>query len=173
FNALYLLERMRGKTIMFVGDSLNRGQWESMTCLVHSVLPQSRISFTSGDPISTLKALDYGVSVSFYRAPYLVDMESRVVQGQKKVVLRLDSIATNGRAWKGVDVLIFNSGHWWTHTGALQGWDYMQEGNRFYKDMDRTVAYEKGMSTWANWIDSNIDTRRTTLFFRSYSPSHT
>lgn len=56
--------------------------------------------------------------VSFYRAPYLVDID--VVQGKR--VLMLDDIAENAQAWRGADVLSFNSGHWWTHTGALQGY---------------------------------------------------
>lgn len=60
---------------------------------------------------------EYGVTVSFYRAPYLVDIDS--VQGKR--VLRLDDIRGNANAWAGVDVLSFNTGHWWTHRGALQG----------------------------------------------------
>lgn len=38
FNATALLERLRNKRLVFVGDSLNRGQWVSMVCLVESSL---------------------------------------------------------------------------------------------------------------------------------------
>lgn len=60
---------------------------------------------------------EYGVEISFYRAPYLVDID--IVEGKR--ILKLDEISGNGNAWQGVDVLIFNTGHWWTHKGSLQG----------------------------------------------------
>ena len=63
------------------------------------------------------KIKDYGVDVSFYRAPYLVDIES--VGGRR--ILKLDDISKNARYWMNVDVLSFNTGHWWTHKGSLQG----------------------------------------------------
>lgn len=39
--ATVFLTRMKGKTVMFVGDSLGRNQWESLVCLLHAVAPQS------------------------------------------------------------------------------------------------------------------------------------
>jgi hypothetical protein len=29
-------------------------------------------------------------------------------------------------------------------------WDYMGESGRYYEDMDRTVAFQRGLTTWAN-----------------------
>ncbi|THU59532.1 hypothetical protein C4D60_Mb07t03090 [Musa balbisiana] len=50
-----------------------------------------------------------------YHSTYLVD----IVEERIGRVLRLDSIKS-GAAWLGVDVLVFNTWHWWTHTGKSQ-----------------------------------------------------
>ncbi|KAL7115528.1 hypothetical protein ACP275_04G188300 [Erythranthe tilingii] len=169
FNGGEFAARMRGKSVMFVGDSLGRNQWESLICMISAGLPAaSPTQIIRGDPLSIFKFLEYGITVSFYRAPYLVDIDS--VQGKR--VLRLGEIRGNGNAWTGVDVLSFNTGHWWTHKGALQGWDYMDVDGTLYQDMDRLVAMERGMRTWANWVDSNIDTSRCRVFFQGISPTH-
>lgn len=168
FNGIDFLMKMRGKTVMFVGDSLGLNQWESLICMITSSVPRARTQMIRRDPLSTFKFLDYEMTVSFYRAPYLVDIES--VQGKR--VLRLEDISRNGNAWRNVDVLSFNTGHWWTHTGSLQGWDFMEAGGTYYQNMDRLEALEKGLRTWANWVDTNIDSSRTRVFFQAISPTH-
>ncbi|GAA0157248.1 hypothetical protein LIER_14556 [Lithospermum erythrorhizon] len=71
-----------------------------------------------------------------------------------------------------MDLLIFNSWHWWTHTGSSQPWNYIQDGNKVLKDMNRLVAYYKGMTTWARWVNRNIDPSKTKVFFQGISPTH-
>ncbi|CAN1759409.1 Protein trichome birefringence-like 39 [Linum perenne] len=128
FNGVNLLEKWRGKKIMFVGDSLSLNQWLSLSCMIHSWVPNSRYSFLRADGVASVTFLDYGVKIMLYRTPYLVDIVNDRKYGR---VLKLGSIA-NGNAWRGMDVLVFNSWHWWTHTGRSQPWDYIQgrEWNR-------------------------------------------
>lgn len=39
FDGLKLMEMLRDKRLMFVGDSIQRGMFESMVCLVQSAIP--------------------------------------------------------------------------------------------------------------------------------------
>lgn len=48
-NAKDMLEMLRGKRLVFVGDSLNRNMWESLVCVLrNSVEDKSRIFEASG-----------------------------------------------------------------------------------------------------------------------------
>ncbi|KAK1274864.1 hypothetical protein QJS04_geneDACA011002 [Acorus gramineus] len=110
---------------------------------------------------------EYDVSVTFTDNLFLVDL----VNNTDGVALALDSIQ-GGKEWLGMDVLIFNSWHWWIRSGQGQPWNYIQIGNQKFKDMDRLDAYSKGMSTWSKWVDTNIDPAKTKVFFQGISPIH-
>ncbi|KAL2957274.1 hypothetical protein AAZX31_18G136500 [Glycine max] len=162
FNGEDFLTRLRGKSIMFVGDSLGLNQWQSLTCMLHIAVPQAPYSLARNGDVSI-----FTFTVMFSRNALLVDIVGESI-GR---VLKLDSIQA-GQTWKGIDVMIFDSWHWWIHTGRKQPWDLIQVGNRTYRDMDRLVAYEIALNTWAKWVDYNIDPTRTRVFFQGVSPDH-
>lgn len=48
------LVKYRGKKIMFVGDSLSLNQFNSLACMIHSWVPNTRTSFTKKDALSII-----------------------------------------------------------------------------------------------------------------------
>lgn len=56
FNATKMLELIRGKRLVFVGDSINRNQWESMLCmLLGAIKDPTRVYESRGRKITKEK----------------------------------------------------------------------------------------------------------------------
>ncbi|XP_020520624.1 protein trichome birefringence-like 6 isoform X2 [Amborella trichopoda] len=128
FSAVNMLKLLRGKRLVFVGDSINRNQWESMLCLLRSSIPDPKRVFeargrkiTKEKGIYNFKFVDYGCSVEYYVTHFLVH-ESKARVGPKRVqTLRIDTIDRGSSRWKKADILVFNTAHWWTHTKTKAG----------------------------------------------------
>ncbi|GAV61063.1 PC-Esterase domain-containing protein/PMR5N domain-containing protein [Cephalotus follicularis] len=168
FNGQDFLSRLQGKSIMFVGDSLSLNQWQSLTCMLHISDPQTnKYTLVRTGGLSTFTFLVYNTKIMFQRNAFLVD----IVTTNIGRVLKPDSIES-GKSWVGIDFLIFDTWHWWLHTGKKQPWDFIEEGNATIKDMERLVVYEKALNTWAKWVNTNVDAAKTMVFFQGVSPDH-
>ncbi|KAM6571547.1 hypothetical protein CsatA_015627 [Cannabis sativa] len=117
--------------------------------------------------------IDYDSTVEFFVAPFLVqEWEMKDKNGTKRETLRLDLVGKSFEHFKTADIIVFNTGHWWTHDKTSKGEDYYQEGSHVYKELNVLEAFRKAITTWGRWIDSNVNPKKSLVFFRGYSHSH-
>ncbi|CAO2832900.1 unnamed protein product [Amaranthus hypochondriacus] len=179
-NGTHMLELLRGKRLVFVGDSLNRNMWESLVCVLrNSVKNKTRVFEASGreefrtEGSYSFLFEDYNCSVEFFRSPFLVrEWEMPDNNGSKKETLRLDLVERSSDRYKDADVLVFNTGHWWSHEKTSKGEGYYQEGSHVYRQLEGNEAFRRAVTTWGRWVDANVDPFKTQVFFRGYSNSH-
>ncbi|KAI3857365.1 hypothetical protein MKW92_000659 [Papaver armeniacum] len=171
FDAVQLLEVLRNKRLMFIGDSIQRSQWESMVCLIQSAIPDGKKSIQRIPPRKIFKAEDFNATIEFYWAPFIVESNSdhAVKHTVQKRLVHLNSVAKHSQHWEGVDFLVFESYVWWMYKPIINATNGPPEN---VKEYNVTTAYRLALKTWANWIESKIDPRSQKVFFMSSSPTH-
>ncbi|KAL5975012.1 hypothetical protein ACLOJK_031688 [Asimina triloba] len=175
FDAALVLKKLRGKRLMFVGDSLQRGQWESFVCMVSSHIPEGQGSMKQGKFLSVFTAKECNASIEFYWAPYLIksNTDDHIIADTKKRIVRLDSIFDHAKNWVGADILVFNSYVWWMSSPSIKILlGSFPNGEDGVLELDTEPAYRIALQTWANWVDSTVNPNKTRVFFSSVSSTH-
>ncbi|KAG6474956.1 hypothetical protein ZIOFF_064173 [Zingiber officinale] len=167
FDASLVLEWLRGKRMVFIGDSMNRNQWESFVCLMQTVVPpEGRDRRVEGSRII--------FTIKFYWAPFLVESNSDDpnIHSIPVRIINPDAIEKHAVHWEGADVLVFNTYIWWMNTFEMR---VLRPGARNWTEHDMVVryeAYDRVLRTLTSWLDRNVDPIKTSVFFMSMSPIH-
>nr|XP_043614305.1 protein trichome birefringence-like 34 [Erigeron canadensis] len=179
FDGKAIVERLRGKRLLFVGDSINRNQWDSMICMLHSLIPGKKKVNMRGlnGTLYTFRAEDYNISVDYYWAPMLVESNGDDPSNHRlnHRTIRIDNIEKHARHWVDADILVFNTYLWWRlpiikfvkGPGSLLGGP-----NQVQNEVDNLSAYKMVLKTWSKWVLSHIDSVKTRMFFMGLTATH-
>ncbi|KAL8170275.1 hypothetical protein V2J09_022079 [Rumex salicifolius] len=190
FTASKFLERMRHKTLAFIGDSLGRQQFQSLMCML-----------TGGEQRNDVVNVgwDYGLvkgrhavrpdgwahrfpstntTVLFYWSACLCDLEPlKKSDPHTEYAMHLDRPPAFLRRFiNRFDVLVLNTGHHWNR-GKIEGnkWVMYVGGapNTNKKIADMSGAKNLTAHSIIKWVDSQLHHYPNLKpFFRSMSPRH-
>ncbi|XP_051137867.1 protein trichome birefringence-like 33 [Andrographis paniculata] len=174
FNSTLMLEALRGKRMMFVGDSLNRGQFISMICLLQRAIPPHAHSIEVFHSLTVFTAKEYNARVEFYWAPFLFESNADDPIHHHVVdrIIRNGSMEKHGGHWKGAHILVFNTYIWWVSGLKLLVRGSLNDKVKNVVPLERDEGYRMAIKELVEWIDRNIDAKTKRVFFISMSPTH-
>ncbi|KAL7136108.1 hypothetical protein ABFS83_10G007200 [Erythranthe nasuta] len=176
FNGSAFMEKIRGKRVVFVGDSLIRNQWISMLCMIESsLLESSSKAVVQIDNLFVFQSIEYNATIEFYWSPLLVESncDDPYSHRIKDRTVRIKSIEKHARHWTDADILIFNSFMWWLEPNMTILWGSFGSSDAIFERVETNLRlYEMALNTWSDWLEININRTKTKLFFMSLSPYH-
>ncbi|PVH61270.1 hypothetical protein PAHAL_3G002500 [Panicum hallii] len=179
FDAIKLLEMLRNKRLVFVGDSVNRNQWVSLVCMVEASIPDDRLKtrIFNGSLIS-FKALEYNATIDFYWSPLLLESNSDnpIIHRVDYRMIRADRIEKHASVWRDADIIVFNSYLWWRKQNDDMRMKVMygsfEDGDARLDEMEMMDGFEVALKKLTEWLGENIDKKKTRIFFAGSSPTH-
>ncbi|XAR51045.1 hypothetical protein NMG60_11005548 [Bertholletia excelsa] len=192
FKGSEFLERMRDKTIAFIGDSLGRQQFQSLMCMITSGKEQLqvedigwkfRIVISQGAIRPDGWAYWFphtNTTILYYWSATLCDIEPINVTdlATTDFAMHLDRPpAFLSQYLRQVDVLILNTGHHWNR-GKLRAnrWVMHVNGKPITDRKLAQMGNAKNLTIYSivRWVDSQMTLHHPRLkaFFRTISPRH-
>ncbi|KAG6554758.1 hypothetical protein Mapa_003777 [Marchantia paleacea] len=165
FDPKNMLERLRGRRLAFVGDSIGRNNWESLLCMLAAAVPnKTRIYEINGEPITKHKGFlsfrfeDYDCTVEYYRSPYLVPQGRAPPNSPPEVhsTFKLDQIDWSASQWKDADIIVFNSGHWWSFEKTVRGGGTWKTGGSCVDEERPMLNHTSYQEPWVNQMISEV-----------------
>uniref|UniRef100_A0A803L0N0 Trichome birefringence-like C-terminal domain-containing protein n=1 Tax=Chenopodium quinoa TaxID=63459 RepID=A0A803L0N0_CHEQI len=163
-------------------DGYYRWKWQPFGCNIPSIKDKNTVYEVSGkrefkkEGIYAIRFearyLDYNCTIDYVRAPFLVRESTFQKNNGSLSTLRLDLMDETTQMYHDAHILVFNTGHWWTHEKTSRGEEYYQEGDLVHPRLKALKAYRKALATWGRWVDRHIDYKKTLVFFRGYSGTH-
>ncbi|KAL4557836.1 hypothetical protein LXL04_036030 [Taraxacum kok-saghyz] len=179
FDGKAIVEKLKGKRLLFVGDSVNRNQWDSMMCMLHSSIPGKKKLNMGGlnRTLYSFRSIEYNISIDYYWAPMLVESNGDDPSNHRldHRTIRINAIEKHARHWVDADILIFNTYLWWRlpiikflkSAGSLLGGP-----NQVYDEVNNVHAYKKVLEVWSKWVHIHIDPSKTKMFFMGLTATH-
>ncbi|VFQ90620.1 unnamed protein product [Cuscuta campestris] len=158
------------------GDSLSRGHYSSMLCLLQKTIPHNAKSLEQVGQKTVFTAKEYNATIEFYWMPLLLESNADN-PGKHRVddrIVRVGSIHKHAQHWKGVHILVLHSYLWWfkdEYFKILKGGSFEDE----VKDVEEVLskdAYRMGLQSMLEWVKKNVDLTETRVFFTGMSPTH-
>ncbi|PWA67598.1 PC-Esterase [Artemisia annua] len=175
FDAKEVLEKLRGKRVIFVGDSVNRNQWLSMVCLLQSAIPLGlkKMHKVADASLFTFKAFEYDASIDFYWAPLLVQSNADHPSKHKRSdrIVHIETIEKHAKNWVNADILVFNSYLWWGTPTLKVLYDSYKDSKR-YNIVSNHDGYRMVLEKWSNWLTTHVNHTRTRSYFMSMTATH-
>ncbi|KAH7865989.1 hypothetical protein Vadar_013933 [Vaccinium darrowii] len=175
FDGMAMVERLRDKRVVFVGDSISRNQWASMVCLLDSSIPPPLKSMIANGSIITLKINEYNTSIQHYWAPYLVESNSdhpMLHNFSSEQILRVHEIEKHAKHWTDADILVFNTYMWWRRPKLKVLWGSFESPEKICEEVEMLRALEISLKTWSDWLEFHVNRTKTKIYFVSRSPTH-
>ncbi|XP_047079757.1 protein trichome birefringence-like 14 [Lolium rigidum] len=191
FSGLNFLNRMRHKTLAFVGDSLGRQQFLSMMCIatggkrpkVEKVGRKYGLAKVPHAPKGHTLAYRFpgtNTTVLFYWSASLCELEplTNTTSLSTSYALHLDRPARFLKKYlHSFDTLVLNTGHHWNKVKFSQNnWELYADGKPLVKGTlpeDLSPFRNLKLHNIVRWLDSELIHRpHMKVFLRTNSPSH-